>query len=75
MLTNAKFYELMKKDIKRFAANLNSDKPEPKELTDAIRWARDSRDEVLVQYAKQYKMPLEDFKEYVHRFKTFYEGK
>jgi len=75
MLTNARFYDLMKKDLKRFAANLNSDKPESSELTKAIKWVRHPTANNLIEAAKQYKMSLEDFREYAHRFTTFYEGK
>lgn len=75
MLTNARFYELMKKDLKRFAANLNSDKPESSELTKAIKWVRHPTAQNLIEAAKQYKMSIPEFKEYAYRFKTFYEGK
>ena len=79
MLTEAKFKELMQQDLQRFIAEKKDDvmhKGEAKELTDAMYWTRHPLTPNIVnEYAKKYKMKPEDFEEYAHKFKSFYEGK
>ena len=78
-MTDEKFIELMKKDLKRFVPEKKEDaiyKGESKEFTEMVYWTRHPLTPVIInKYAKQYRMRPEEFEEYAHRFKTFYEGK
>lgn len=78
-MTNEQFIQLMKKDLTRFAVKTKDDvmhKGEPAELTEALEWVRKPLTPHLINdHAKLYKMHPEEFEEYAHRFKTFYEGK
>lgn len=78
-MTNTEFYTLMKKDLKRFVPEKREDitsKSESKELTKAMRWVRHPLTPNIVnEFAKEYRLPPEEFEEYAHRFKTLYEGK
>lgn len=78
-MTDEKFIELMKKDLKRFVPEKNEDaihKGESKEFTEMVYWTRHPLTPAIInKYAKQYRMKPEEFEEYAHRYKTFYEGK
>jgi hypothetical protein len=79
-MTNEKFIELMKKDLKRFIPERKDDivnkKGESKEFTEMVYWTRHPLTPAIVnKYAKQYRMAPEEFEEYAHRYKTFYEGR
>ena len=78
-MTGEEFIELMKKDLKRFVPEKKEDttyKSESKEFTEMIYWTRHPLTPAIInKYARHYRMDPEEFEEYAHRFKTFYEGK
>ena len=78
-MTDEKFITLMKKDLKRFIPEKKEDttyKSESKEFAEMIYWTRHPLTPAIInKYARQYRMDPEEFEEYAHRFKTFYEGK
>ena len=78
-MTDEKFIALMKKDLKRFIPEKKEDatyKNESKEFAEMIYWTRHPLTPAIInKYARQYRMDPEEFEEYAHRFKTFYEGK
>lgn len=78
-MTDEKFIALMKKDLKRFIPEKKEDttyKSESKEFAEMVYWTRHPLTPAIInKYARQYRMDPEEFEEYAHRFKTFYEGK